>query len=188
MARERIDLISRQMQWAYEEVWNRVQGISEEEYFWEPVPGCWTVYPTGDGKWTYHYDLPAPEPHPLTTIAWRVVHITLCKVMYHEYAFGPGELDWMTIETPPSMAETLAELERGQKLLVDDLASLREDRELDVERLANWGEMMPTWRLFWILIHHDAHHGGEIGSLRDLYLHTQGGRVILPAGAAKADA
>lgn len=31
MARERIDLISRQMEWAYEEVWNRVQGISEEE-------------------------------------------------------------------------------------------------------------------------------------------------------------
>jgi hypothetical protein len=35
--------------------------------------------------------------------------------------------------------------------------------------MTNWGEEWPAWRIFWTMIHHDAHHGGEIGALRDLY-------------------
>ncbi|MFQ5436721.1 MAG: hypothetical protein ACE5FD_17830 [Anaerolineae bacterium] len=32
-----------------------------------------------------------------------------------------------------------------------------------------WGEMWPTWRIFWTMASHDLHHGAEIGCLRDLY-------------------
>jgi len=35
--------------------------------------------------------------------------------------------------------------------------------------LTNWGEKWPAWRIFWAMIEHDLHHGGEIGALRDLY-------------------
>ena len=35
--------------------------------------------------------------------------------------------------------------------------------------MTNWGEEWPTWQVLWTMIHHDLHHGGEIGSLRDLY-------------------
>ncbi len=33
------------------------------------------------------------------------------------------------------------------------------------------GERWPTWRIFWTMIQHDAHHGAEIAMLRDLWFH-----------------
>src|SRR5688572_27868407 len=121
MSRKCIELLGQQMEEAYETLSNRLQGITEEEYFWEPVPDCWTVFRLPNRRWTYHYEIPFPEPPPFTTLAWRVNHIALCKIMYHEYAFGPAELTWLTIETPSSATEALAVLERGQRLLIDDL-------------------------------------------------------------------
>jgi hypothetical protein len=39
----------------------------------------------------------------------------------------------------------------------------------------NWGERPPAWRILWTMIDHDAHHGAEIGCLRDLYRATGAG-------------
>src|SRR5829696_7096679 len=62
-----------------DEVWRRtrarVQGLSDEEYFWEPVSGCWTIRQRGDGTWVADWPLPRPEPEPFTTIAWRLWHL-----------------------------------------------------------------------------------------------------------------
>jgi hypothetical protein len=30
---------------------SRLAGITDEEYGWEPVPGCWSVRPVGDGTY-----------------------------------------------------------------------------------------------------------------------------------------
>jgi hypothetical protein len=30
----------------------RVSGMSDEEYLWEPVAGCWSVRLDDDGRWT----------------------------------------------------------------------------------------------------------------------------------------
>src|ERR1700683_2471211 len=30
----------------------RIDGLSDHEYFWEPVPGCWTLREGADGRWT----------------------------------------------------------------------------------------------------------------------------------------
>ena len=49
------------------------------------------------------------------------------------------------------------------------------DEELDGLRWTNWGERWPAWRVLWTMIDHDAHHGGEIGCLRDLYRVAAGG-------------
>jgi DinB superfamily len=173
MPHKQIELLKYQMEEAYQMVWDRLQGVTDDEYFWQPVPDCWTVFRQANGRWTYHYELPTPQPHPFTSIAWRVTHIALCKIMYHEYAFGPAELTWHTIETPSSVAEALAVLARGQRLLIKELANLSGDADLDVLRRTNWGETWPTWRIFWTMIHHDAQHGGEIGCIRDLYLYAQ---------------
>jgi hypothetical protein len=72
------------------------------------------------------------------------------KVIYHEWAFGP------------------------RRLTFPDLAGLGDD-QLDGPRWTNWGERWPAWRVLWTMIDHDAHHGGEIGCLRDLYRVTAGG-------------
>jgi hypothetical protein len=66
------------------------------------------------------------------------------------------------------VADAVARLEEGQALLRADLAGLA-DADLDAQVPTNWGEQWPAWRIFWTMIHHDAHHGAEIGCLRDLY-------------------
>jgi hypothetical protein len=50
----------------------RLAGLSDDEYFWEPLPGCWSVRQSGDGRWRIDGDGgggPAPDPVPVTTIA-----------------------------------------------------------------------------------------------------------------------
>lgn len=51
----------------------RLEGLSDEEYFWEPVAGAWNVRPRtcssaetlwGTGEWTIDFVYPPPEPAP----------------------------------------------------------------------------------------------------------------------------
>ena len=170
----RINLLERQMTEAYDALHARIEGLGEAEFFWQPAPGCWTVHLDEAGRWIADYELPEPHPAPLTTIAWRLVHVATCKVMYHEYAFGPGVLTWDDLEVPHTVAGAVAMLEHGQELLAADLRSVGE-AELDELRATNWGDRWPAWEIFWTMAAHDLHHGAEIGALRDLY------RLLSPA-------
>src|SRR5688572_24291450 len=67
----------------------RLEGLSDDEYLWEPVPGCWSLRPGPDGCWTMDgpeaavkpagpaeaAEPPVPPVPPVTTIAWRMMHI-----------------------------------------------------------------------------------------------------------------
>lgn len=168
MTRQTVHLLTTQMDEAWEMLRQWVGGLTDEEFFWEPVPGCWTAHPDESGRWVLHYAIPDPDPTPFTTIAWRLIHIATCKVMYYEYAFGPGELTWEELEIPHTVTDTIALLEEGHTRLRRALDGLG-DEELAEMRLTNWGEKWPTWRIFWTMISHDLHHGAEIGCLRDLF-------------------
>ncbi|MEM9747878.1 MAG: DinB family protein [Actinomycetota bacterium] len=49
----------------------RLDGISDDEYAWEPTTDCWTVRPDGlDGD-----GVVADDP-PVTTIGWRLCHVS----------------------------------------------------------------------------------------------------------------
>jgi DinB superfamily len=171
MPRDQVDLLGRQMEEAYRTLRRRLEGITESELWWEPVPGAWTLRRQPDGRLLEDYEDQDPSPAPFTTLAWRLFHVASCKVMYHEWAFGSGHLTWLTIERPETAEGMVEMLERGHALLVGDLEGLSSDDDLDVAVMTNWGEKWPAWRIFWTMIHHDAHHGGEIGCLRDLYRH-----------------
>lgn len=164
----RIELLTRQLTEAFEHIGSRIDGLTEDEFLWEPVPGCWTVHLDAAGRWVADYEQPDPEPPPFTTIAWRLTHVATCKVMYHEYAFGARTMTWDTLEVPHNVAAAVEMLEEGQRLLEADLRSLGES-DLDAARLTNWGELWPAWRIFWTMAQHDLAHGAEIGVLRDLY-------------------
>jgi DinB superfamily len=62
----------------------RLHSLTDDEYFWKPVQGCWNVHPrgasaapvqAGGGVFTIDFAFPEPDPPPVTTIAWRVGHI-----------------------------------------------------------------------------------------------------------------
>ncbi len=168
MTRRLVDLLTAEMDETWQTLRSRLEGLTDEEFFWEPAPRCWTVHPDVNERWVVDYTDPAPEPPPFTTIAWRLVHLAMCKIMYHEYAFGPGELTWDELAVPGTAAGAVAWLEEGHAQLRATLDGLS-DADLDRMRLTNWGEPWPTWRIFWTMIHHDAHHGAEIACLRDLF-------------------
>lgn len=164
----RVALLLAQQDEVYQRVRRRLDGMTDEEYFWQPRPGCWTVHPDAAGAWVADYAEPAPDPPPFTTIAWRLTHLADCKVMYHEWAFGAQRLTFPDLPGPASAGDALARLAEGQALLRADLVSLG-DPDLDRPVATNWGEQWPAWRIFWTMVDHDAWHGAEIGCLRDLY-------------------
>jgi hypothetical protein len=62
----------------------RLHSLTDDEYFWKPVQGCWNVHPrgasaapvqAGGGVFTIDFAFPEPDPPPVTTIAWRMGHI-----------------------------------------------------------------------------------------------------------------
>jgi DinB superfamily len=178
-------LLAAQLDDAYQGLRERVEGLTDEEFFWEPTPGCWTVRQGPDDRWSVDYPDVHPVPGPFTTIAWRLDHVAECKLMYHEYAFGPGRLTWPEIDSAHTAADAIAMLKRGQALLVAALGALT-DADLDAPRMTNWGEEWPAWRVLWTMIDHDLHHGGEIGVMRDLYRERNMSQASAPASGASA--
>lgn len=152
----------------------RLQGLSDEEFLWEPCSGCWTLRPISElgieasGRSQIDYEDHPPDPPPVTTIAWRLVHVASGNWIYWEHAFGPGVRTFLDLEIPGTAGAATRWLRDSQELWIKTLESL-EDRNLDLPRPTNWGDEWPTHRLISTLIVEQTHHGAEIGLLRDLF-------------------
>lgn len=155
-----------------------LSGITEDEFFWEPVEGCWTVHPRvesrgvpadGSGDWVIDYDPSQPQPAPFTTIAWRTVHVAGLNYVFWDYAFGSASLTF-DLEVPGDVEEGTDWLLASYQPIKDSLAGLTE-RDLDKMVPTSWGEPWPLHRVIMNLINEQVHHGAEISLLRDLYRH-----------------
>lgn len=149
----------------------RLAGLTDDEYLWEPVEGCWTIRPQADGAGMIDWAFSAPEPPPFTTIAWRMAHISILifgiRASSH---FGDGSLGVGTAEWPLTAAEGLASLRRHHAEWRDGLATL-DDESMRVpvgEAEGPWAEY-PMATLVLHLNREVFHHSGEIALLRDLY-------------------
>ncbi len=60
--------------YAYHRTLSRLAGLTDDEYFWEPVPGCCTIRRTESGDYRAD-DADRPGNPPFTTIAWRLWHL-----------------------------------------------------------------------------------------------------------------
>lgn len=115
----------------------------------------------------------ATPPGATRTIESMVLHVGACKVMYADYAFGPGTKQWGTREVEPwadgeaPMAEAIEWLRRTHRSFVEHIAGLTDD-DLDHPRMTNWGELRPTRWIIAALVGHDFYHAGEINHLRSL--------------------
>jgi len=76
--------LDRQLSWHWQnQLRPRLDGLTDAEYFWEPVLSCWSVRPRaetaapafGSGPFLIEYAFPEPDPPPVTTIAWRMGHL-----------------------------------------------------------------------------------------------------------------
>lgn len=159
----------------FDQVWARLQrrleGLTDEEYLWEPVPFCWSVRLTDSGVWEPERLQPSSEPAPFTTIAWRTWHIgSECLAGFSELLFGESPLEIEAEQWYPTAREALGALELAWSGFAAGYHSL--DDELMAEKLGpGWGQWSENNRADAILHVADEviHHGAEVALLRDLY-------------------
>jgi len=145
-------------------------GLSDEEFRWEPCADCWSVRrdssaPTG---WTMDYPDTVPDPPPVTTIAWRLLHITHGNWIYWEHSFGAGERTYLDLPIYGVADAAIADLIASQRPVTDEL-TVATDVTLGGLLNTPQGQQWPASRVFLTLLKEQVHHGAEISLLRDLY-------------------
>ena len=98
----------------FDEAWPRLlarlEGLTREEYLWEPVAKCWTVRETAEGVQADWAD-PDPDPAPVTTIAWRPWHVAVdCLDSYSARVFDRRGTDFVDQQFTLDVAVALASL------------------------------------------------------------------------------
>jgi hypothetical protein len=145
----------------------RLDGLSDDEYLWEPVADCWTIRRDADGAYVQDADWPSPDPAPVTTIAWRMAHVAIgCFAERAEGFFDVPGGD----AVPGRASEAIAFLEDTYHRWHDKIAALDEDGIAAPlgERGGEFGAE-PMGGLILHINREVMHHGGEICLLRDLY-------------------
>lgn len=102
-------------------------------------------------------------------------HVSWCKWMYEDYAFGSASLRGDQPPLTPSNGERsrprkelIEWLTEGHRRWLASVRALPDDSELDRDRLTNWGDHLPTRVIIRIMIGHDFYHAGEINHIRAL--------------------
>lgn len=160
----------------------RLDGLTDEEYLWEPVDGCWNIHPRGQGRaaiaggsgdFIIDFEFPEPSPPPVTTIAWRLGHIIVgvlgMRVASH---FGGPPVDYQTFEYAGTAAGALAQLDTAYAGWLSGVSNL-DDRGL-AEPVGAAEGPWAAYPMATLVLHINrevVHHGAEIALLRDLYAH-----------------
>ena len=146
----------------------RLVGLSDAEYFWEPVEHCWTVRRNSDGRYVMDGMRPPPDPPPVTTIAWRLCHIIgdVFAARNAKY-FGGVPFDHEAFAYPGTASDALALFDRHHATWKSGLARLDEAALAGPAR-EPFGEV--TLAALILHIHREViHHGAEVALLRDLF-------------------
>ncbi|GAA1101251.1 DinB family protein [Nocardiopsis composta] len=153
-------------------LWPRLQGMEDDEFFWEPVEGCWSVRPGPDGAFAADWAVPAPQPPPVTTIAWRLGHMVVAVLELRlDRHFGPREMDLADTRWPGSADEARDRLHAACRRWCAELRALAPEAFAapvgDAEPPQWSAEPFATLALH--VNRELIHHGAEVALLRDLY-------------------
>ncbi|BBZ79584.1 hypothetical protein MANY_49210 [Mycolicibacterium anyangense] len=150
----------------------RLDGLTDAEYFWQPVGNCWTVHPDGAVDFSY----PPPRPEPFTTIAWRLAHVIVGVLAMRNHAhFAGPPADYQSWHYAADAQTALHQLDDAYRNWITGVRALSDD---DLGRPCGPAEHGYSEHPMSALILHInrevIHHGAEIACLRDLYSHTHG--------------
>jgi len=165
----------------------RLDGLSDEEYLWEPVPG-WSLRRRDEARspmaagavdTVADFEFPEPNPAPFTTIAWRMAHMSIGVFgMRAANHFGdPGSVEYASTDWPLDAAGGLALLDHHYDAWISGVRSLG-NNGLD-RRCGSHEGPFAAYSMAALVLHisrEGIHHGSELCLLRDLYRARCGGR------------
>jgi hypothetical protein len=174
-------LLADQIEFYWEvHLWPRLQGLSDDEYLWEPVEGAWSLRAGDDGVVRIEQAVPEPVVPPVTTIAWRMAHLGRDVWAKRARAFfgptsAPDDADMYDNRhwpepLPLTASGGLALLEQGYMLWRDALAGLDDDALM--RPLGRRGGPFADDSMAALVAHLNREamaHGAEMCLLRDLY-------------------
>ena len=159
--------------------------LTDEEYRWEPVPGCWSIRRRADGpgaratllvgagEWGRDSaESPHPVPPPFATLAWRMGHLSEMLALRADHTNGSRSRSRDDYRFAGDAAAAVADLVaaaaawRAALLAADDAA-------LDTVGHSAYpygsDPENPFLEIVWWVNQEVLHHGAEIALLRDLY-------------------
>jgi DinB superfamily len=170
-----------QLEWHWEnQLRPRLDGLTDTEYFWEPVPGCWNIRPRaqattplamGPGELVLDYAMPPHDVEPVTTIAWRLAHIIVgvfnARTASH---FGGPPAQWATWDYAATAEDALRQLDAAYAAWMKGVQGLGSDGLARPCGPAEDPYAESSMAGLVLHIHREVlHHGAEIALLRDLY-------------------
>ncbi|MFF8595113.1 DinB family protein [Streptomyces sp. NPDC015220] len=160
----------------------RLGGLTDDEYFWSPVPDAWSVRPRGSstapvqagtGDFTIDFAFPQPVPAAFTTIAWRLGHVVVGVLAARNAAhFGAPAASYENWEYAGSAATALEQLDTQLDVWLAGVRGLGDD---GLRVPAGEKEPFPEAPMADLVLHIHReliHHLSEVCLLRDHYRHT----------------
>jgi|SRR5436190_5433266 len=162
-------------QWDYivEMLFGRMEGLTNEEFLWEPAGEVWTVRMV-DGRPTPDAEVWAPEPGPAPprTLAWTLGHLgdgsaTRADWLVGSHSMRTGDQAW-----PMRAEEGLAFARAGLDTWRNGLAEMT-DRDLDTVGRSAYPDgldpELPLIEIVWWVNKELIFHAAEAWYVRDLY-------------------
>lgn len=164
-------LLLAQLDRAWDQLRPSLDGLTDDEYLWEPAPRCWSVRRQDDGTFMADWANPEPDPAPFTNIAWRLAHVGFWLNMRANHRFGDGTITPFNAPWPGTAAAATAWAEAGFDAYRAGVGDLDDD---DLGRKPNMPQgwldnKFPTAMNIQDTTFELIHHGAEISLLRDLY-------------------
>jgi len=168
------DALRSQLADAWDVIDLTLRGLTDDEYFWEPVPDCWSVRRRDEARtpevwgsegWVVEYAWTPPSPPPFTTIAWRLMHAYDCTNDYVARGLHLGPQSWNDVVVAPDAATAVT--------MITDLVKRTDERLSSVDdetlRRTSEGDPRPGWATVSFAFLECTHHCAEVGVLRDLH-------------------
>ncbi|SFB54538.1 DinB superfamily protein [Amycolatopsis marina] len=166
-----------------------VTAMTDDEYLWEPVRNCWSIRPqaagpgpgatmlAGAGDWGRDAGRPHPWPPPITTIAWRLAHLSEMLTLRADYTVGSRSLTEQHYVFHGDVTGGLRDFAEGTRSWRAALVSA-DDAALDEVGRSSYpygsDPEEPFLEIVWWVNQEILHHGAEIALLRDLYREQRG--------------
>ena len=153
----------------------RLAGLNDDEFLWEPAPGAWTVRANVEGG----RSMPDAEVWPPTgqaapprTIAWSMGHLGSGIALRADWLVGSHRLLEKDFDWPLTAVEGIRFMNAGLRQWREGLVTMT-DADLDTVGRSAWPHgldpTLPLIDIVWWVAKELLWHATEIWYVRDLY-------------------